>query len=261
MINFKRVIEVTIDKTKFISKDFFIDLFVEKDDKQNVNTAEVIIFNLKESTIVNIKQGQTVMISAGYSTPTPLFIGGVGRVEVDYENADKAISIFCIDGKVAIDKQISKTYCGKITAEQIIHDLIKESGLEANIIKINKNIIYSNGKVIFGDLLTELFKVIKDTGSKSYIKNNILTINTKTSGKELAFLINANTGLLSPPTKLEGDKIKYVIKTLLNGNLDVDSIVKIKSRTLNGAFRINKIKHICGLVDECITEFEVTVDE
>jgi hypothetical protein len=264
MSNFNRSINITIGTTRFDSDNFYIEFDVEKSDKENLNTCDLILYNLKRETRENIQQDQTVILNAGYQNDIgAIFIGGVQNVITERQDTDFVTTISCIDGKVVSNVPINKTYIPGSSSTQIINDLIKLSGLEANVVRIAQEIIYSNGKVVYGNLIEELGKIVTETRSKFYIKNNIITITLQNEGVVVANVVNSNTGLIETPSKLTDDSETvdlYLVKSLLNHNLDIDGIVQIQSQGLNGNFRITRVNHSGSLEDDFITEFEVAVN-
>lgn len=265
MANFLREIEIIVGEAKFKSTRFYIEFTVEKSEKDDLNTAEIIIFNMKEETRELITKGQTVIINAGYDGDVgAIFIGGIDSVSTMKEPVDYATTLTCVDGTVASKVEVNKTYAEGTTSTQVINDLISLSGLEANVVRIGEEIVYSNGKTVYGNLIDNLKKVVNDTGSKFYIKDNIITINLEQDGLVVAHVITSDTGLLTTPTRKEvGDEedavILYDIQSLLNHNLDVDSIVRVDSLSLNGDYRIVRVRHSGDLQDDFTSEIEVIV--
>lgn len=261
--NIDRKIRIIIGNQSFSSDNLYMKFNIEKTNTSDLNSGEITLYNLSKSTRENISKNQTVIVNAGYNNDIgAIFIGGVQNIRSYLESGDMVTNIEILDGKVIISKKVSKTYEAGTNNLKIINDLIKLSGLEANITAIGKYFIYSNGKTIYGDLINELSKIVKASNSKFYIKNNIITITLERSGKVVSNVINSETGLLETPTKLDDDYQNvdlYSVKTLLNHNLDIDSIVTIKSLSLNGSYRINKIIHSGSLTDEFTSEFEVVV--
>lgn len=265
MANFLRVIEVIVGEALFKSTRFYIEFSVEKSEKDDLNTAEIVIFNLKEETRELITKGQTVIINAGYEGDVgAIFIGGVDSVMTEKVETEFITTLTCVDGNVAVNIPVNKTYAEGSTSTQIINDLISLSGLEANIIRLGEEVVYSNGKTAYGNLIDELKKVVNDTGSKFYIKDNIINITLEQDGLVIAHVISSETGLLGTPTRKEvGDEddkvVLYDVNSLLNHNLDVDSIVQVDSLSLVGDYRVVRVRHTGGLEDDFTSELEIIV--
>lgn len=261
--NFNRKIKIIIGSQMIDSDNIYIKFDIEKTDSDDLNNGTITFYNLSKSTRENIRKDQTIIVNAGYENDIgAIFIGGVQNVQSYKEEADIVTHLDVLDGKVIINNKVNKTYEPGSNNIRVIKDLVKLTGLEANIITIGKTFIYSNGKTVYGDLYTELSKVVKESNSKIYIKNNIITITLQQSGKVISSIVNASTGLLNTPTRQDNDYDNvdlYLCKTLLNHDLDVDSIVTIESDSLNGSYRIHKIKHTGSLEDEFNSEFEVVV--
>lgn len=262
--NFDRRINLIINELTFDSSNFYIDFVVEKSDKDDLNVAEITLYNVSKVTREKIQKDQTVILNAGYGTDIgAIFIGLVGNVKynADKSSADTVLTLLCVDGKLINDKFINKTYIVGTTARQIIDDMIKFSGLESNIIDIQQDVVYSNGKVVYGNLRDQLASIVRDTLSRLTIKNNIINVIKKLEGTVTSYVVSALTGLLEPPSRLDDDSEKDIelhsFKSLLNHNLDVDNFVSVESETLNGDFKIFRVKHTGSLDGEFISEVEV----
>lgn len=267
-MNYTREITAIIGNTKFSTFDnveFYIDFYVEKTDKPGNNSCDIVLYNISQSSRDSITKNQTVILNAGYATDIGvIFIGGVESVVTERIQGDKITTVTCIDGKIVNDQRISKTYAPGATTSQIITDLVRVSSLEINRLELVNDIAYPNGKTVYGRLVDELEKLARAAGSKYQIKNNIISISAPTTGTSLVSVVSVSTGLLETPTPAEDTSetsTLYSIRTQLNHHIDVDDLVRINARNLNGQFRVNRVKHTGSLTGEFITEFEVVVNE
>jgi len=267
--NFNRVIEVIVGNKKISSvginntRGTYIEFDVQKTEKSNLNRAEVLVYNLGVTTREDIVKGQSLILNAGYENDIgAIFIGSIQSTFTEKRGSDFITTLVALDGNFTIGQTVNKSYAPGITSKQLISDLVKQTGLEANSIVLVKNLVYSNGRTIYGKLKDELIKVVNETGSRFNIKNNIININVPGFGKSIVYLLSSSTGLLSTPKKLddssESNKL-YTFKALLNHNLDVDNIIQVQSQSINGNFRISGITHLGSLDGEFISEVEVSI--
>jgi hypothetical protein len=240
------------------------------DDTKDLNTIAVDIYNLKESTINDIKKDQPLSIQAGYRNDKGvIFDGIVQSVLTTNEGLDKITKITCMDdsgGKWTTEK-IKKTYKGPINAKVILEDLIPKTGLSVGELSLPKNFVYQSGKTFDSLVSAAILAVAKDCNAKVHVNKRKIFIRGKDAADKYAIEVSKETGLIGSPTPLEGEETSpdgketkkvtgWKITTLLNHRLTVDSLVQLKSKTANGVFRVGKGKHLSS-GDNFYTESEV----
>ncbi len=259
----KRKGEIIIDGHKFLYDHFDIEFNIKFDEWLEPNMSEAKIFNLSQNTINMIKQGSSIIINAGYEGDVGLIcLGKIEKVFTDWEGIDKITKITIGDGAEEwFYSTVSKTYSRGTKASTILRDIASIFGLELGDFQVANDITYQLGKSINGMLYQVLMEVVKDTGSKCYIINSRIFIRPYEKGDPTGFVLNSDTGLISSPERLEKDDfedipggyIGYKVRCLLNHRINVDSIIRLDSKTVKGDFRVIEGSHS----SEWITEFEV----
>ncbi|SMB95330.1 conserved hypothetical protein [Desulfonispora thiosulfatigenes DSM 11270] len=246
----KRKIEIITADKSFTNDNFEIDFKIDFDQDPEPNISEVKIFNLSDSTIESIRKDKTIILNAGYEGDVgSILIGGIAKVETSWEGVDKLIKLLVGDGsKEWYRTKVSNTYKAGITAKQILNDLTGIFGLEIGEITVADNIVYKNGRSVSGTLESAIRSIVKDTKSKFYINHGKIYIRPWDEGTVTGFVLNADTGLIETPVpfeeEIDGKMIfGYKVKMLLNHRINIDSILKIESKTANGIYRVIKGSH------------------
>jgi len=247
----KQKVELIAGGKKYTNDDFEIDFTVEFGDSDDPDISEVIIYNLSNQTISEIKSKAGVILNAGYDGDVGnILTGKIEKQETVWEGVDKATRLYVGDGSIEWGvKKANKTYQAGSTSKYIINDLAKQLGLEIGEIKLVKNVTYKKGRTITTQLQQALRSIVKDTGSRMFIDKGKLYVRPPSKGTVTGFLLSADTGLIeSPQVTEEEDKkgkkiIKYNIRCLLNHRITTDSIIQVKSKTINGNYKVKKGKY------------------
>lgn len=255
MEQWMRIINVKAGGKEFKGDELTIEFDVPfNSEVEEVDISTITIFNLTDSTINQIKKEASVILNAGYQTDYGHILSGkIDKVNTEWQGNDKKTIITVADGKVEMKKTpIEKTYAAGTTAKNIMQDIAGYTGLEIGEINPAKDITYQLGKTIKGTAENALKQLVKDTKSKMFISKQKLYIRAKEDGTPSSFRLSSDTGLISTPTKNEEEdekgnvKISYEVKCLLNYQIGPDAIIQIKSRAINGSFRVTKGKHNGG---------------
>ncbi len=261
---FDRKTEVLVAGNKFVYPGFEIDFRIEFDDDPEPNMGEVFLYNLSDQTTKGIKKGQNIILNAGYGNDTgTIFAGRVEEVNGYWEDVDRVLRLNVADSADRwISTSVNKTYKPGIKASQIIRDMLGIFGLEIGVFSLSEDIVYANGRIISGSIQSALRQiVIKDCKSKLHIRNGAIIIRPPGEGDRIAFVLNADTGLIDSPQRFEreedGETIEgYNVFSLLNHRIRTDSILQIQSRTANGLYRAIKGQHLKNEMD-FMTKMEV----
>lgn len=261
MILFDRQAVVVIGNKIYKSDEIDIEFNVPFSTKKEPNSTEISIYNLSPPSIASIKKGTKVSLSAGYNTNIGMLASGeVSDFITTVENVDKKTTMKLSTGITAWqDKKIQKTYAPGTTAKDIFSDLIPSFGVAIGELNPVINPTYSKGKTVSGRLKDIMIKLATETKSKFYLDKGRAYIRATDKGTETGFLLSGETGLLGTPEKTQisedGEKPKdgWSVKCLLNHNIGVDSLITIKSKSINGKFRVVSGTH----TSEWITNMKV----
>lgn len=265
-----RDIEVLAGDKKFESlgeNGLTIDFDINFSDGKEPDVSEVIIYNLSDDSINQIKKDGYCIVNAGYKSlgnKGNILSGDIEEVTTTWQGLDKLTKIKVTDGGKKWRKaKISKTYKEGTKASLIMRDVINIMGYEIVEIKPKKDKVYKLGKTINGFCSDILKMLVKDTESKMFVNKNRITIRDEKKGFETGFVLSPDSGLVGSPTmnkddtgdkaggvstdkdKKENKKEKktWEVRSLLNPKIETDSLIMVKSKVLDGKFRVIKGKH------------------
>ncbi len=236
---------------EFKREEFTIDFNVPFSTSKDPDISEIQIYNLTNSTISSIRSKAYVILNAGYKGDTGNILSGkIENIETHWEGVNKITYIKVSDGGIEWRKStIQKTYQKGSTAKYIMQDLAGVLGYEIGEISPNKDIVYKLGKSISGSVERALKQLVKDTDSKMYVNKGRLFIRSNNKGTVTGFVLDNDHGLIGSPERQEeedenGKKIiKYKVKSLLNHKISADSLIQIKSKSINGNYRVESGTH------------------
>lgn len=251
-----RDIEVLAGGKKFESlgeNGLSIDFDINFSDGKEPDVSEVVIYNLSDDSINQIKKDGYCIVNAGYKSlgnKGNILSGDIEEVNTSWQGLDKLTKIKVTDGGKKWRKaKISKTYKENTKASLIMKDIVNVMGYEIVEIKPKKDKVYKLGKTINGYCSDILKMLVKDTESKMFVNKNRITIRDEKKGFETGFVLSPESGLVGSPTinrDNTGDKkekITWEVRSLLNPKIETDSLIMIKSKVLDGKFRVIKGKH------------------
>lgn len=269
---FKRVVVVKTSNNITLKNDAFKMTFnVPFDDDMDMNTAEVTVCNLTDSTISKLRRNDTITIEAGYNLDTGIICSGrISNISTKHDGIDKTTTIEIKDGPDLSSKSLTnKTYANGTRASYILRDLANTLGLAIAKFQIPNDIKYWDGYVVDGNITEAMENVAMHCGVGCYICKSKLYIRPITSGDDLRFTLSVDTGLLGSPeafsesTEVTEEDLKYVSKSrmkvvygkwyiiengykvecLLQHRFQVASIVNLKARGINARCRVKSGTH------------------
>lgn len=265
-----RDIEVLAGGKKFESlgeNGLSIDFDINFSDGKEPDVSEVTIYNLSDDSINQIKKDGYCIVNAGYKklgNKGNILSGDIEEVTTTWQGLDKETKIKVTDGgKKRRKAKISKTYKEGTKASLIMRDVINVMGYEIVELKPKKDKVYKLGKTVNGFCSEVLKMLVKDTESKMFVNKNRITIRDQEKGFETGFVLSPESGLVGSPSlnrdntgdkapDVSTDKAKkenkeekktWEVRSLLNPKIETDSIIMIKSKVLDGKFRVIKGKH------------------
>lgn len=267
-VQYKRKIQVVIKNREWTNDKLDIDFsrpFTIYDEEPELS--EVIIYNLSPNSIKYIKKGMPLSLNAGYEGSMGNIIKGIIEgVETTRDETDKETTIKVSDyGVKWRESTLTKTYQAGSRASFIIQDLIIFMGMTVGGIDLKKDIRYPRGTSVKGDIKTSLKRIVKDTGSKMYINKGRVYVGLSNKNTNRMYVLEASSGLLRTPERIieeetkEGsdtpiEKTYWNVECLLHHELDKGHIVQIKSKSINGKYRIVEGTHKGDFVTELKVE-------
>lgn len=243
-----------------------VDFDVPFDDDMEANEAEIIVYNLADSTIKNIKKDAKVTIEAGYDGDTGvIFSGDVTSVKTKYEDVDKVTTIKALDD-VSEKTVESLAFAAGTKASYILKTLLNKTGTPIAVFKIRRDHTYENETTVDGDLIELIKKYAEVCGVSVFVSKGKIYARHIKLGDNLNFELSADTGLIGSPTEFTEEVTAedftetvngYTVKSLLQHRMTTAGIIKIKSKQVSGEYRIRSGRHSYNKDSGAVTEIEV----
>lgn len=242
-----------------------VEFVVPFDDDMEPNEAEIIVYNLSDNTIRQLKKGAAISITAGYTGDTGvLFQGYISKVQTAREDADKVTTIYALDD--IKDHSIESLSFAKGTkASYILRTLINKTGIPVAVFKVRRDHTYKDAQTVDGDLMDNIGKYAAVCGISVYVsKGKIYARHIKT-GDNLNFSVSADTGLIGSPSpfteEVKAEDYKetvngYEADMLLQHRMCAGAIVALKSSGANGTYRVCSGEHRFSM-DEAVTRVKM----
>ena len=234
------------------SETLDVEFVVPFDDDMEPNEAEIIVYNLSDNTIKQLKKGAALSIEAGYKGDTGvLFSGFISKVKTTHDDADKVTTIFAMDDikshtieSIAFKKGTKASY--------ILETLIRKTGIPIAVFNPRRDHTYKDSETVDGDLMENIKKYAKVCGISVYVSRGKIYARHIKEGDGTNFELRADTGLIGSPTSFTED-VKaedyketvsgYECEMLLQHRMSAGAIVDLKSRDANGTYRVCSGKH------------------
>lgn len=223
------------------------------DDDPEANEGEVIIYNLTDNTIRQIKKGNQISITAGYGKDTGvIFSGTVSKVITRYEDLDKATTVTVVDGNGRKDHEVKEiAFAAGTKASTILKNLIGKTGMTIAVFKIKRDHTFKDKTTVDGSLMDGIRKYAQICGVSAYICKSKVYVCPLSYGENTNFSLSADTGLLSVSEFEEEQTAEdykdvvrgYEIEMLLQHRIQTASIIHLKSKNANGTFRVREGTH------------------
>jgi hypothetical protein len=243
------------------SETLDIEFVVPFDDDMEPNEAEIIVYNLSDNTIKQLKKKAAITIEAGYKGDTGvLFSGFISKVKTTFEGADKVTSIKALsDIKDHGIESIS--YAAGTKASYILRQLINKTGLPIAVFKTRRDHTYKDSQTVDGDLMENIKKYAAVCGISVYVSKGKIYARYIKEGDNLNFNVSVETGMIGSPSayteEVTAEDYKetvdgFEVEMLLQHRICAGAIVKLTSRAGNGTYRVCSGEHRFS-ADEAVT--------
>lgn len=247
------------------SAELDLEFTVPFDDDMEANEAEIIVYNLSETTINNLKCKAGISIEAGYKNDTGvIFKGFINKITTKYEGADKITTIKCLDD--VTKKSVENLSFAKNTkASYILKTLVDKTGIPVAVFKMRRDHTYENEQTVDGDLMENIKKYAKVCGVSVYVNKGRIYARHIKEGDNISFTVQADTGMIGSPEPYEEEITAEDFKETINGynitmllqhRMTTAAIINLSSRIAKGKFRVNSGTHRFSQA-ECTTEIKV----
>lgn len=247
------------------SSDLDFEFTVKFDDDMEANDAEIVVYNLSQDTIKQLKNKAKISIEAGYKGDTGLvFSGYITKTKTKREGADKVTTIQCIDD-IATHTISEITFAAGSKASYILKTLLGKTGTPIEVFKVRRDYTYKDEQKVDGDLMESIKRYSQVCGVSTFIKGGKIYCRHIKEGDNLYFELSENTGLIGTPEAFEEEITYEDQKEVINGyececllqhRFSAGSIAKLSSLEANGEYRVCSGEHRFNL-DECISKIKM----
>lgn len=223
---------------------FRIGFKVEKDASSTVNKAEIRIYNLTGTSRGLAENTKNIIeLFAGYGKePKLIFRGNPSRVISSVGGPDSVTTFEVGDGLKAFqDSRVDVSFKQGTPVRDVFQTLTNAMGLAKGEQKDIPQKAFPGGLSLSGPVRDHMNYLSNKLDLEWSIQNGAVQILPKgKSTSQAAFLLSAETGLIGSPNKK--DKGLEVV-SLLQPEINPGRIVEIKSKFVNGQFRVEKVSH------------------
>ena len=255
------------------SEELDFEFEVGFDDNLEQDEYEIIVYNLSDATINEIKTGYEIEIEAGYKGDIGLIYQGyVEKVKTKYEESDKVTTIKIRDKfrGMLVPRKVNLTFEASeddpVSSIVILASLLRELNypIKKDRMRYGKSHMFTES-VTIDEVLESAIKRFSEISQLSTFcyKGGIYCLPLK-GADEVMFAISEDTGMIGSPAEFEeevteGD-MKYTTKgleidMLLQHRLGVGYGVELKSRQHSGTYYIKSCRHIFN-ESECVSKIK-----
>lgn len=226
---------------------------VTKDETSHPNAAKITITNPAPATRALFSEpGLRIQLYAGYETGDGLIFDGDLR-HTDppkFTGTDVDLALEAGDGGRGHKQKIAESFASGVGAGDVASRLVAAMGLTLTVATraaLNAKLSYRRGHVVAGNAAAEMDAVMKAAGYSWSVQDGELVILPEGEALTDIVELSPETGLIgSPepavPTKRKGKTIVKA-RSLLQARFRPRAQVRIRSRNVNGLFRIVRLKH------------------
>lgn len=251
---------VTID-----SDTLDMEFTVPFDDDMEPNEAEIILYNLSDTTIKQLKKGAELSLVAGYKGDTGVvFKGYISKVKTTYESADKVTTIKAMDD-VKDHTLESVSFAAGTKASYILKSLVNKTGIPIAVFSVRRDHTYKDAQTVDGDLMENIKKYAEVCGISVYVSKGKIYARYIKNGDNLNFTVSADTGMLGYPSAYTEEVTAedytdtvngYEVEMLLQHRLAAGAIITLKSKIATGTYRVCSGEHRFS-PDEAMTKIKM----
>lgn len=240
-------------------EDLRIKFKCEKTNEGKPHKSKIEIFNLSEQTRSMLEAKNTrVRVAIGYlglkpgglagsgigstSSVETVLIGTITKVAHKTETADRITTVEVADGGNKYrNARLDKGYPPNVKLKDVIADLTEELGLPKGAQDGIPDKNYANGLSLSGPIRDHLNKLCQANGLEWSIQDETLQIiPTGKATSDSILEISPDSGLVGSPAKTDKG---VEFETLLQPTIRPGRRVKIKSRDVNGIFKVRRVDH------------------
>lgn len=262
---FGSVATVKCGQVTVSSNNLDIEFTIPFDDDMEPNEAEIVIYNLSNSTVKQFKKDAAITVEAGYTGDTGvIFSGFITKVRTTYSGADKVTTIKALDD--IKDHSVENiSYSKGKKASYILKDLLKKTGIPIAVFEPRRDHTYKDSQTVDGDLMENIKKYAQVCGISVFVSRGKIYARHIKEGDNLNFTVSSETGMIDYPTEyteeITAEDYKdtingYEVEMLLQHRMCAAAIVQLKSKIATGRYRVCSGTHRFS-PDEAVTEIKM----
>lgn len=251
---FGRKIIIKSENVEIDSETLDCEFTVPFDDNTECNEAEIVVYNLTQNTIKNLKNNQNITITAGYGKDVGvIFNGRISKTLTKRVGVDKKTTIYAIDDTDLKEKDVEEiSYTAGTKASYILKDLLKRLKLPIAVFKVRYDHAYENAVNVSGGLMSNIEKFASVCGISAYVLKGRIYARHISAGSDINFTVSEETGLIETPEEFEEEveeesyteTIKgYKLKMLLQHRMTTGAVITLKSLNAKGRFVVREGTH------------------
>lgn len=234
-----------------------VEFTIPFDDDLETNEGEIVVYNLTDNTIRQLKGDVT--IEAGFEGDTGvIFSGKTRKVHSKREGADRATIVKAIDGVTTTTEglissgRLEESYDG-VPAKDVLRALLEAEGSPIAKFEVESDYAYENSVTLGDDLQAEIKKYSEVCGVSTFKrKGKIYCCKLDKVENGITFNVSEETGMIGSPSPFEetitvGDDevtVKgFEIEMLLQHRAAVGAIVNLMSEQYKGKYYIKSGTH------------------
>lgn len=227
-----------------------VSFSIEKSGATSPNDAKVQIWNLAPENLSILEEKNCIVeLKAGYGNSMALVLAGnVSSVITTTDNADRLTELQVVDGLAELrDTVISVSINGKVNCRDVYRRIAAKMGVSLVFAKDLSFKTLPNGFSYVGKAKNALNKMAKCCRHKWTIQNQVLQITLP--GRPVStkgYLLSGDTGLIGIPKRIsigsgKEEKTGWEVEYFLNGAINVNDVVQVRSSMTSGYFLVHKI--------------------
>jgi len=235
-----------------------IEFEVKKSNRGEPNTALIKVTNMSPTSRNALgTTGTVATLQAGYNED-PQSVRIISEMDVmDVQTMrnrpDVTTIVYCRDGANALrNNKGSHSYSGGTDAKKIIRDVAADAGLTLRSLGEVANDIYSNGFSETGPISDIFDKLAGKIGARWSMQNGEVQFAPLDGPSSLTVVVlNQKSGLIGQPQRRNkigapenpAQKDGWVVRSLLQPQIEPESLVRIESEEVDSTFRVVAVTH------------------
>lgn len=244
-----------------VVNDARIEFSIEKSTDSDPNTCEVKITNCNETTRTDlVRKPLIVRIEAGYDgNLRHLYTGDLRYGENTHEDTEWITALQLGDGDRATRyARVNRSYAKGSNVITAVRECAKSMGLDVDaktLASAELQAAFASGRAITGDAAAELTRLLAEYGFHWSIQDGRMQIlRDNDTRPDQAHIISVDTGMIGSPSFGAPDKSgkpqPLHVKSLLYPELTPGGKIDVRSRKVNGIFRIERVTHTGATEDD-----------